>query len=200
MVNRVNRTMACRSRRQGGVTIIEVLVTLLIIALGLLGLAGLEARLQSSEMESYQRAQALVLLDDMVNRLNTNRADAANYADAAPLTGPMGVGMTCPTSTSTQRAVDMKEWCNALQGAAELSGSSRIGAMIGGRGCIEDLGTGAAGDQAYQVTVAWQGMTPLAAPTEGCGQGSYNGPTGSLCQNDRCRRAVSVVVRIGNLS
>ncbi len=52
---------------------IEVLVTLVVLALGLLGVVGLQARGQQAELESYQRGQALVLLQDMVDRMNTNR-------------------------------------------------------------------------------------------------------------------------------
>lgn len=180
---------------------IEVLVTIVIIAIGLLGIAGLQVRLQSSEMESYQRAQALLLLDDMVNRMSANRLTAARYPEAVPLTSPVGAGMTCPTTdaASTRVQVDVKEWCDALQGAAESASGSRVGVMVGGRGCVEDLGIGAAGDKRYRVTVAWQGLTPLAAPAEICGAGSYNGATGSACHDDICRRTLSRVVRMANL-
>jgi type IV pilus assembly protein PilV len=65
--------------------------------------------------------------------------------------------------------------------------------MLGGRGCVEDLGNGA-----YMITVAWQGLTPIAAPVPACGQGSYDG--GTTCTGDRCRRVVTTIVRIGNLS
>jgi type IV pilus assembly protein PilV len=180
---------------------IEVLVTLVIIAIGLLGLAGLQIRLESSEMESYQRAQALILLDDMVNRMGTNRLTAARYPEAVPLTAPVGAGMTCPTlgASATRVEQDVREWCDALQGAAEAVSGSRVGAMIGGRGCVEDLGLGASGSQRYRVTVAWQGLTPTTAPAEGCGLDLYNGAAGSACQSDLCRRAVSTVVHMANL-
>lgn len=177
-------------------SLIEVLVTLVILAFGLLGLVGLQTRLQSSEMESYQRSQALLLLNDMANRIAVNRANAAAYATAAPLTGPLGAGMTCPTATTTRVQSDTVEWCNALQGAGEVTGSTKVGAMIGGRGCIEDLTGGE-----YMVTVAWQGLTPLSAPptSVACGSGSYNGATDSPCVNDLCRRTVTTVVRIATL-
>ena len=56
-----------RSPRNSGFTMIEVLVSLLVITFGLLGLAGLQTRMQQAEFESYQRSQALVLLYDMVD-------------------------------------------------------------------------------------------------------------------------------------
>jgi type IV pilus assembly protein PilV len=179
---------------------IEVLVTMVIIAFGLLGLAGLQMRLQSSEMEAYQRSQALLLLDDLRSRLETNRLEAAKYAEAAPVANPLGAGMTCPAinAGSKRFELDAKEWCDALQGAAESAGGGKAGAMVGGRGCVEDLGIGAAGDQLYRVAVAWQGLTPIAVPVEACGAGQYNG-AGSGCQGDLCRRVVSTVIRVANL-
>ena len=69
----------------------------------------------------------------MAGRLANNRAHAAAYVT----TTPVGMGITCPTSTTTRQAADTNEWCNALQGAGETTGSSKLGAMIGGRGCIE---------------------------------------------------------------
>ena len=59
--------------RQRGASLIEVLVTLVIVAFGLLGIVGMQARLQVSEMEAYQRSQALLLLNDMANRIAINR-------------------------------------------------------------------------------------------------------------------------------
>ena len=175
---------------QHGVSLIEILVTLVIVAFGLLGLVGLQTRLQSSEMESYQRSQALLLLNDMANRIAVNRTNAAAYIT----TSPVGAGMTCPTDTSTTVKRDAVEWCEALQGAGEVTGGNKVGAMIGGRGCVESSGTD------YLVTVAWQGLTPLAAPpaSVACGINSYNGATGS-CVNDLCRRTVTTLVRIATL-
>jgi type IV pilus assembly protein PilV len=179
-------------RSQRGDSLIEVLVTLVILAIGLLGLAGLQARMQLSEMESYQRAQALILLNDMVSRISSNQVNAASYVTGSA--NPLGVGMACPTTTSTRQQVDAGEWCNALQGAAETASGGKVGAMIGGRGCVESLGS-----NTYMITVAWQGMAPISAPpaSVACGQGSYN--NGTSCVNDLCRRAVTSVVTIGNL-
>lgn len=174
---------------------IEILVTLVVIAFGLLGMAGLQMRLQASEVEAYQRTQALLLLNDMASRIATNRSNAANYVTTAA--NPVGAGMTCSTATVTTQQRDLSEWCIALQGAAELDGASaKVGAMVGGRGCIENV------DGDYLVTIAWQGMTPISAPPASvtCGLNAYNGPAGSSCVNDLCRRAVTTLVRIGTLS
>lgn len=180
------------ARRQAGTSMIEVLVTIMILAIGLLGVAGLQTRLQMSEMEGYQRAQAMILVDDMSHRINANRNNAISYVTSTPL----GTGAACATSADTNlKDMDKREWCLALQGAAEKSGASSVGTMIGGRGCVEALS-----DTEYMVTVAWQGLGPLTAPPDGvaCGKNQYD-TSGTSCTGDLCRRVVTNLVRIAPL-
>ena len=187
---------ALKRRWTSGASMIEVLVTIVIIAFGLLGMAGLQVRLQASELESYQRSQALLLLNDMVSRMTINRNNVASYL--TPPTSPVGVNlMTCPSTTTTVAQRDLGEWCELLKGAGETtdSGTVKVGAMIGGRGCVEATGSD------YLVTVAWQGQTPVSAPPSSvaCGANAYDGATGSACVSDRCRRVVTTLVRIATL-
>ncbi len=178
--------------RMRGVSLIEVLVTIVILAVGLLGLAGLQLRLQSSEIEAYQRTHALILLEDMANRIAANRKNAASY-----VTDLVGTGDSQPDlCLGSGQGFDVCQWSHALRGAAEQSASSsNVGAMIGARGCIESLGTA---DQ-FLITVAWQGLTPIQASASRCGAGLYNGEAGSSCVNDLCRRTMSTIVRIADL-
>lgn len=186
----------CRPPRgDAGVAIIEILVTLVIIGFGLLGVAGLQARLLVAEMESYQRTQALLLLGDMANRITTNRNNVGAYLTVAST--PLGAGMSCPTAAATVAERDLKEWCDGLQGASETTngGLSRVGQLIGGRGCVEKVGND------YLVTVVWQGLVPISAPpaSVACGANLYNGASGTPCVNDLCRRPVTTLVRIATL-
>src|SRR5438132_11066325 len=88
---------------QCGATVIEVLITIVILAFGLLGLVGLQAKVQLADFESYQRAQAVVLLSDMVDRINANPGTADNYVSASVF----GTGVTdaspCPTAVGPAR-------------------------------------------------------------------------------------------------
>lgn len=171
---------------------LEVLITLLIVSFGLFGLAGLHSRLQITEMEAYQRSQALTLLNDMASRIATNRRAANSYVT----TSPLGTAADCPAATGTRQQIDTSEWCSALLGTSEKdkTGAS-TGAMIGGRGCVESLG-----NNEYLVTVAWQGLAPISAPPAGvtCGKDQYDA-AGTNCQKDLCRRTVTTLVRIGKL-
>jgi type IV pilus assembly protein PilV len=186
---------------QRGTSLVEVLVTMVILAFGLLGAAGLQARLQLADMEAYQRAQALILMDDIANRIATNRAHAAAYVTGAG--SPLGTGMTCPASPVTLQQTDTVQWCNALRGVAEVAGANKVGAMLGARGCVEAL-TPTTNNE-YMVTVVWQGLAPISAPPASiaCGANLYDGAVGSTssnCAADRCRRVVTTIVRIAGLT
>ena len=176
---------------QHGLSMLEVLVSIAILSIGLLGLAGLQSRLQVSEMEAYQRAQALILLDDMVSRITLNRKNAISYVTG--VVEPLGVDLPCPTVTNSIKDKDQKEWCESIQGASETQGNNKVGAFIGGRGCVEDLGS-----NQYRVTVAWQGLAPVSAPPANiaCGENLYDG---GACTGDLCRRVVTATVSIANL-
>jgi type IV pilus assembly protein PilV len=194
----MNATKTIRAR-QSGFTMIEVLVSLLIIVLGLLGLAGMQVRMQQAEFESYQRTQALVLLYDMVDRINVNRSTASCFALSSATTGApfFGVATTItPACGASGIAADntaantaMTEWNNLLQGATESGGA---GAMVGARGCVSV----AAG--VYTVAVAWQGTVDTSAPKMDDGATTINCANGEYGAETR-RRAVSTTFRMATL-
>jgi len=204
-----NRTRP--AEKQIGFTMIEVLITLVVLIIGLLGLIGLQARSQQAEMESYQRGQALVLMQDMIDRINANRTDAHNlsYVTTTPVGGG---GLLTDCSALTGYQFDLCEWGNLLKGAAEVavggqcsttSGAKCVGAMLGARGCIaydattefvDGTGANLPGTGVYTITVAWQGLAPTVAPlaTVTCGQNLYS--------SEPQRRAITQTLRIGNLN
>lgn len=175
--------------KQYGFSLIEVLVTILILMVGLLGLAGLQGKALTAQLEAYQRSQALVLIKDMENRLNANRKNIDDYVTASAL----GVGAACPAAGVSIASKDLSEWCQAIMGAAEIqTGGVATGSMIGARGCIGK--TAAAGDSSpaqYLVTIVWQGINKTAAPAVTCGEGLYG--------DESLRRALSLPVYIAVL-
>ncbi|WP_372865302.1 type IV pilus modification protein PilV [Spongiibacter sp.] len=181
-----------------GFTLIEILVTLLVVLVGLMGGAGLIARSVQQEVEAYQRLQALNMLEDMVGRVNANRLVVACYSSGADgLT--VGHGVTalpdCGQGSAEQRATanqDIRAWHSALLGAAQKNEDNEsIGAMVGARGCIEQLD---AVTRRYRISVAWQGLNETVAPADAlnCGRNQYG--------DDKQRRVVTADVRIGDLS
>ena len=161
---------------------IEVLVTIGILVVGLLGLAALQTLTTVSELEAYQRSQAIVLVRDLADRMNGNKLHLNQYVGDNVGVSPA----SCATLTGA--ALDICEWGNELNGASEKqAGTTNVGAMIGARGCVVMLDK-----QTFLVTVAWQGMSKSAIPKEACGQGFYG--------DDAQRRTVSTLVRVALLA
>src|SRR6267378_1930899 len=140
----INRTVMnernARNKRspQHGSTLIEVLVTIVILTIGLLGLAGLQGQILFAELESYQRAQGVLLMNDMVDRMTANRNAAATYVTA----GALGTGdsqLASCASLAVGQAKDLCEWSNELKGASEVKAGTKIGGMDSARGCITQV-------------------------------------------------------------
>jgi type IV pilus assembly protein PilV len=88
MLSRVPRSVD-RGRADGGYILIEALITVLIFAIGLLGVVGLQAIALSSSSISNMRTEATVLAMDMADRMRANRGAAdgtvgAGYDGAGP--------------------------------------------------------------------------------------------------------------------
>ena len=198
------------THRETGFSMLEVLISVFIILLGLLGLAGLIVRSNQTEMESYQRIRALMLVQDMVDRINANRKVAACYSNGT--TGvELGTGSSTPAvcasgsaEESARANADLAAWNVLLLGGAETSSGGVdcttdpnlcVGAMIGARGCVTYDNTtevaGVAGTGIYTVTVAWQGLVATASSGNACGTGQY--------ADDTLRRVVTATVRIADL-
>jgi len=175
-------------RHAAGLTLIEVLVSVVILSFGLLGLANLQSKMHVAEVEAFQRAQAILALSDISERISANRTQAASYVS----TGLIGTGDSQPASCAAVAmgaARDLCEWSNALKGAAEGTTNA-----FGGRGCITQVQAPVAVSPCkpgvYQVTVTWQGMVKSATPALSCAASSYG-------NDDGYRRAISAQVTVG---
>ncbi|MGQ0579654.1 MAG: type IV pilus modification protein PilV [Betaproteobacteria bacterium] len=196
-----------------GFSMLEILVTIVIVMIGLLGLAGLETRAHTAELESYQRVQAIILVDKMVEAIRSNRrtANCFNITSAAtggPYVGAAGADHNGPISCAASVTAEndladstLAEWDAALLGASEEKGGAQIGAMLGGRGCISydttteliDPATGGviSGTGLYTVAVAWQGLVDDIVPAINCANGQYG--------TEQKRRVVFMAFRLGSI-
>ncbi|MBF0192448.1 MAG: type IV pilus modification protein PilV [Magnetococcales bacterium] len=201
-----------------GFSLLEILITLLIVSVGLLGLASLLSRMQVAELEAYQRTQALIVLSDISERLNVQRATLSCFAfttdtaQGTPFIGTPGTGWTLPTGCAASTAIlntrtdeTLSQLNDQLQGLAEVKtgSASGSGAMIGARACIhynnadllaDSTGTPITGTGTYTITIVWQGLAPTVAPpaTHACANGLYG--------SESLRRAVSTSIRFANLT
>ena len=113
-----------------GFTLIEVLVAVLVMSIGLLGLASLQATSLRFNNDSSAQTQATYLASDMADRMRANVSKAAGYPAQAA-----GENTTCYTTAGCtpdeMAANDIFEWNRDL--AATLpAGQGSITALAGG--------------------------------------------------------------------
>lgn len=204
---------------QTGFSIIEVMVSIVIIMIGLMGVLGMQSLAMVNEFESYQRTQAVISLNNIVDRIQNSRYAAPCYAittdaaNGAPYLGdasgdshydvPTDVaGYTCtsvdnaPGLTEDQKTAfksqilnDLSESDTLLQSAGIEAANNAFGGLVQARACIASSTD--AGMTMYTVTVAWRGTSPTMAPTNTCGSGLYD--------NETMRRVVSTTFKVANL-
>ena len=103
-----NRPHGCgRSRADAGFTLIEVLIAVLLLSIGLLGLAGLQMASLKNNGSAMNRSQATWIAYDVLDRMRANRTAALNgdYDIALGATAPSG---------SSRTDVDLQAWKNEL--------------------------------------------------------------------------------------
>jgi type IV pilus assembly protein PilV len=152
-----------KTPKQRGATLIEVLVTMMIVAIGLLGAAGMQLASTRYQQTAYMRTQATVQAQFIVEKIKVNNSAviaaapptpanaylapvgyaAANALPADPACGLAGQPV-CTAAQAAQR--DMRDW-----------GLSLARDLPGGRGAIWPVTNGAITDPAArQVVVMWQ--------------------------------------------
>lgn len=140
-----------------GFTLIEVMVAVVILAIGLLGMATLMMQsLQSSE-SAYSRSQATVLAYDIIERMRANKVQdpaapyqsfrvsqatiSSDYVLASPNACP---NSECSNCDGKSKAIsDLSQWCQAL--------SNSMPNALPGTQITRDAAT-----NQYSINVQWQ--------------------------------------------
>jgi type IV pilus assembly protein PilV len=111
-----NKARRFRPSRQRGVGLIEVLVAVLILSLGLLGMAGLQAKSLRANQSSYARTQAVMLSYYILDAM---RADKSNAITLAYNTGTStAITPICSVSAATGTglwAENQRDWIESLR-------------------------------------------------------------------------------------
>lgn len=195
-----------RSQRyQSGMSMIEVLISMVITSVGILGLAKLEISSKQNNHQSVERITAAYLAKDMISRMRANPTGLINYVTNTG-TNTLGRGSisteptpTCADSANACTQVqlgkrDLWLWEKAMDGKSELSsGGAATGGLVTPTACISGPADGSAG--VYTIAIVWRGGVALSNPTlSTCGQ-----TTGLYGSNNEFRRLLTVVTFIDNI-
>lgn len=144
-----NHTKIGKIRKQHGFTLLEVLIALLVLSIGLLGLAALQTTSLRSNQMASMRTLATYLSYEMTDRMRVNPDDvaASNYQIAADATPP-----TTPTTRAGQ---DIVEWRDMID--ARLPGGT--GSIVRCGGCDPIIHT---------ITVYWDENRSGSTGTANC--------------------------------
>lgn len=132
-----------RSNQQG-VGLIEVLVALLVLAIGVLGFVILQVRAVEATGESTQRIQAINIARDLAERVRSNRSAWSSYKTEFATTAKQKDGSrVCTNATNCTDAEladydarDMEAYASSLGMSLALLECPKSGATGNGRQCI----------------------------------------------------------------
>jgi len=119
----LSNSRSAAARRQHGFSLIEVLVALLVLSVGLLGLAMLQIEGLKHNTDAYYRTQATVLAYDIIDRMRAN-SDAArngNYVSTAiPAEETCGESPSGCGSAAALAGYDLHHWYTQLKAALPI--------------------------------------------------------------------------------
>lgn len=142
-------------RRSAGVGLIEVLVAVLVLSIGFLGIAALQALSLSTNNSSMARSMATI---DSYSILDAMRADAASARAGAYNGSPAVTASACPAATASLANAQLIQWCKQLGGNLGKAATTTGAINCGGTGActititFDDSRGGAGGGNAQAIT------------------------------------------------
>jgi type IV pilus assembly protein PilV len=159
---------------------VEALITVVIFAIGLLSVAGLQAVAKRSVYESLQRTTAAQLGTALLEKMRANPRALAIYASAGTLGGgSLGtmapVQCDDPTNSCTAEELarfDLWQWEQQLDGRSAVSDGAATGGLLTPSACIRGPVDGSAA--LYTLVLAWEGSAEQTNEVaDACGAGRY---------------------------
>lgn len=154
-------------KRRKGFTLIEVLIAFIILSFGLLGAVALQAKAKQASFDSMQRAAAVALGNDIIQRIRANDSPqlATHYKQTLTSETPIASSTTCFSGSCTAAQIallDIEQWKRAIR-ARENTGSLDDATV-----CINPAGVAGTGGKAFnlEVVISWQGRQEFTANTD----------------------------------
>src|SRR5262249_20897818 len=151
-----------------GFTLIEVLVALVVLSIGLLGVAGLQIAGLRGNLSAASRTQASYLADDIIDRMRANytAARAPDGSGLPSLQYQTTMGATAPAGADPTAVADVAAWAAELQTLPAGQGSINVDANTNiVTITIQWLDT-RGGDRSLCTGASLQNCTPMTFQTQ----------------------------------
>ncbi len=210
---RLRNPVGCQSRlsrASGGFSLIEVLVSVIMVSVGALSVASLQLVSTRAVRDASQRLEATQLAHALLERLNANNSQAAlqKYVSAAaPFLGMgriSGPDQPLPASTCVDSSpctpeqlaqFDLWLWERLLDGTAEQLNGTETGGILFPTVCLAPPATGAGLPGNYTLVLSFRGAAALPANSAvTCGAGAVF-TDGSRLYGDQDQYRRSIVVQ-----
>ena len=146
--------MSNHANNQYGLSLIEVLISLVVLSVGLLGIAGMQATGLRNNHSAYTKTQASALAVDMADRIRANAAAAANYVGldtANSASFPAPTATNCKVAATNCSPAEMAIYDKFQWSRPIVSATAPL--LPGGRGRITQTDTAAG--IVFTVTLFW---------------------------------------------
>ncbi|WOT04291.1 type IV pilus modification protein PilV [Shewanella youngdeokensis] len=169
--------------QQQGLSLIELMVSLVILVVGLIGIFNLHLVAKRGSFESFQQTQASYLINDIVNRMRLNRSLLASYSGTytGTLTQPkscdvaVGANVTC--SANETLAWDLYQW------------ESRFTELDDATACVLATANGN-----VEVVMSWRGIRELSDGGAATGKSSLAKGCGTANKRRRIYSLQTVII------
>jgi type IV pilus assembly protein PilV len=143
--------------RSSGMTFTEILFSILILAVGILGVSGLQALSLQQNRSAHFRADALQLGNDILDRIRAN--PSSTYAPITLVAEPDAdkncVNVECNPVEMAE--YDIAQWKCSLNSDDDVGDPFTLCQSYGIRGSIpKGAGSITLTDEVYEVTVQWE--------------------------------------------
>lgn len=98
------------ARNQAGVTLLEVMISVLIMAVGMLGIAAMQTTSLRNTQSSMERSQAVIQSYSIIDAMRVNRVQAR-----AGRYNTSGMACAVPEDDGSQSAADRHAWMTSLK-------------------------------------------------------------------------------------
>ena len=146
------KRMHHKQKHQEGITLVEVLVTVLILAIGGLGIASMQLAGLQYTNGAYARTQSVILANDMIDRIKSNRESALDDDYAIPTFGAT-VNFTTDCSEAECDKGELADYDRALW----LAEVARV--LPSGEGTVElveQAGAFGITENQFIITLRWR--------------------------------------------